>query len=82
MNSFVMRTDASTSLNFLIYIQNIFLNQIRKTNKFKYPTFTLSPSLFKPDFENRFKTLWTDVCQTIDKDVSNDFLLGDFYYPY
>ncbi|MGA3677819.1 hypothetical protein [Lysinibacillus agricola] len=80
MNSFVMRTDASTSLNFLIYIQNIFLNQNRKANKFKYPNFTLSPSFFKPNFENRFKTLWSDVCQTIDKDVSNDFLLGDFYY--
>lgn len=75
-----MRTDASTSLNFLIYIQNIFLNQNRKTNKFKYPNFTVPPFLFKPNFENCFRTLWNDVCQGIDKDVSNDFLLGDFYY--
>jgi len=80
MNSFLMRTDASTSLNFLIYIQNIFLNQTRKTHRLKYPDFKLSPSLFKSDFENHFKTSWNEVCQTIDNDVSNDFLLGNLYY--
>ncbi|MDA7027522.1 hypothetical protein PJ311_13095 [Bacillus sp. CLL-7-23] len=53
-NSFVMVTDAPVSLNFLIYIQNIFLNQKRQELRFPYLSTRI---VFKEDFELKYKEL-------------------------
>ena len=36
-NTLLMRTDASYSLNFLVYIQNIFLNRSQSRDELKFP---------------------------------------------
>ena len=36
-NSLIMKTDTSFALNFLIYLQNIFLNQNRNQEDLKFP---------------------------------------------
>ncbi|MBD8025934.1 hypothetical protein H9636_04600 [Ureibacillus sp. Re31] len=70
-NSFVMSLDESHSLNFLIYLQNIYLNQHRKGEHLKYPYLSTTVP-FKEDFEKRFKELWDDVFQQILKDKVHD----------
>ena len=38
-NSLVMETDTSFTLNFLIYLQNIYLNQNRNEDDLRFPYF-------------------------------------------
>lgn len=44
-NSLLMKIDASFALNFLIYIQNIFLNQSRKEGEVTFPYLPLRITL-------------------------------------
>ncbi|WP_341961838.1 hypothetical protein NM897_05405 [Planococcus maritimus] len=70
-NSLLMRTDAPFSLNFLIYIQNIFLNKKLSDEELKFP-YIFTEVNFEEDFELRYRTLWNEVAQRISEDTSND----------
>lgn len=70
-NSLLMKSEASYSLNFLIYIQNIYINQRQQTQQFKYP-YLFSELSFKDEFEFNFKRLWGSVVQRIAADDIND----------
>lgn len=70
-SSFVTSLDESHSLNFLIYLQNIYLNQHRKGEHLKYPHLSTAVP-FKEDFQPQFKELWDDVFQQILKDKVHD----------
>lgn len=65
--SLLMKTEALTSLNFMIYIQNIYLNQCRSEEDIKFPYFSTIIA-FKGDFELNYKELWNEVLQRISKD--------------
>ncbi len=69
-NSFEMEIEASYTLNFLIYIQNVYLNQNKEDFKFPYLSKKL---LFKKDFEKHYIELWDEVTEDLAKgDVSAD----------
>ncbi|CAH0346683.1 hypothetical protein [Bacillus sp. CECT 9360] len=70
-NSLLMRTEASYALNFLVYIQNIFLNQNDRKEECRFP-YLPSKIAFVEDFESRFKELWDDVSQRISQHRMND----------
>lgn len=70
-NSLVMRTEATYSLNFLVYIQNIFLNQSKGKEEFKFP-YTSTKYIFQEEFELRFKKLWDEVLKRISEHPIND----------
>ena len=65
-DSFTIHTNASHCLNFMIYIQNMYLNQKRK-RKF---TFSLHSKniTFSSDFETNFKELW----HSLRKQIANN----------
>ncbi|RTQ92515.1 hypothetical protein [Lysinibacillus telephonicus] len=63
--------NATNSLNFLIYLQNIYLNQNHRGRHLKYPYLSTSIS-FKDDFDFEFKKLWNEVSQRICDDGGND----------
>lgn len=70
-NSLQMRTEATYSLNFLVYIQNIFLNQTQSKEEFKFPYIPIK-YIFQEDFELCYKKLWDEVSQRISEHPMND----------
>jgi hypothetical protein len=70
-NTLLMRTEASYSLNFLIYLQNIYLNQNQSKDRFKYP-YLPTKCEFRNDFEMRYRELWNLVSTRISEDPIND----------
>lgn len=76
VNSLIMKTDTSFALNFLIYIQNIFLNQSRNEEDLRFP-YLSTKIAFKEDFELKYEELWTEISQKISDDSKND--LRAFY---
>lgn len=70
-NSLLMRTEATSSLNFLIYIQNIFLNNEQHVEELKFPYIHLKV-IFKEDFEVHYKKLWKEVSLRISEHPLND----------
>lgn len=72
-NSLLMTISASYTLNFLIYIQNIYLNQSQSIKECKYPFFP-SKITYNDDFELKYKELWDEVAEIISKSKpqSND----------
>ncbi|MEK3817531.1 hypothetical protein MKY20_00025 [Cytobacillus sp. FSL W8-0315] len=70
-NSLIMKTDTSFALNFLIYLQNIFLNQNRNQEDLKFP-YLSTKMMFKEDFELKYKELWNEVSQRISDDNKID----------
>lgn len=70
-NSLQMRTEATYSLNFLVYLQNIFLNQNQSKEEFKFPYIPIEYN-FKGEFEFCFKKLWDEVSQKISEHPMND----------
>lgn len=70
-NSLQMRTEATYSLNFLVYIQNIFLNQTQSKEEFKFPYIPIK-YIFQEDFELCYKKLWDEVSQRISEHPIND----------
>lgn len=67
--SLIMRTEASHVLNFLIYIQNIYLNQNRR-DAYKFPYYS-SEIRFTEDFEKKFSHLWVDMLHRVSDHKSN-----------
>lgn len=70
-NSLLMRTEASYALNFLVYIQNIFLNQKSSEEKYRFP-YIPSNYLVKEEFELRYKEFWDEIRQRVSEDPKND----------
>ncbi len=65
-----MVTDTSFALNFLIYIQNIYLNQNEEKEKLRFP-YLSTKMAFKDDFEIQYKELWEEVAERIGNDNIN-----------
>ncbi|MGB3260974.1 hypothetical protein [Paenisporosarcina sp.] len=80
-----IKTEVSYSLNFLIYIQNIFLNQKSSKEQYRFPS-VYSKSAFEEDFENRFRNLWNEVKHRIAEHPMNDIKLfmdeKNLFYQY
>jgi hypothetical protein len=73
-NSLTITMEASLSLNFLIYIQNIFLNKTRSKSDLKFPYMPAECQL-REDFDVRFRDLWNDISERIADDPSQDQLI-------
>ncbi|MEC0239499.1 hypothetical protein P4H66_06470 [Paenibacillus dokdonensis] len=63
-STLLMKTEAPISLNFLVYVQNIFLNRNRSRNEMKFPYIT-SKFEFREDFDMRYRELWNVVSKRI-----------------
>lgn len=59
-----MKTEAPTTLNFLIYIQNSYLNAQQKLQQPKFPLHNGSLQ-FHEQFEAAFSTLWQQLVQQV-----------------
>jgi L-rhamnose mutarotase len=70
-NSLLMRTEASSTLNFLVYIQNVFLNQNCNEEEYRFPYIPLKIA-FNEKFELHYKELWDMVSQRISDNPMND----------
>ncbi|MED0932094.1 hypothetical protein P4T29_10745 [Bacillus mobilis] len=66
-DSFTIHTNTSYCLNFMIYIQNIYLNQKENKENFRFPYIVKQVNL-STDFEDNFKELW----HTLRKQIAND----------
>jgi len=64
-------TDAPYTLNFMLYIHNIFLNQNQSTEKHKYPFFS-SKVDFNENFVSEYKDLWNDIIERLSKPQCNE----------
>lgn len=71
-NTLQMRIDPSYSLNFLIYIQNTYLNKNNENLKFPYIPTSIE---FHKDFEMNFKKIWVEVSKRISENPSNDQII-------
>ena len=65
-----MRIEASCALNFLIYIQNIFINQNNKKEEYRFP-YVSSKVAFDKEFILKFEELWNEVSERICEDHIN-----------
>ena len=70
----IIRTEASYSLNFLVYIQNIFLNRSQNRNELKFP-YIPTKFEFRKDFEMRYRKLWGEVAKRISEHPKNDLII-------
>ncbi|MCC2338190.1 hypothetical protein ACTFOZ_12580 [Bacillus cereus group sp. MYBK71-2] len=66
-DSFTMYTNASHCLNFMIYIQNMYLNQKEKKENLRFP-YIARQFNFSTNFEANFKELW----YSLRKQIAND----------
>ncbi|WP_242243146.1 hypothetical protein [Bacillus cereus group sp. BfR-BA-01309] len=66
-DSFTILTNTSYCLNFMIYIQNIYLNQKENKENLRFPYIAKQVN-FSTDFEANFKELW----YTLRKQIAND----------
>ncbi|PEZ47398.1 hypothetical protein COD81_14835 [Bacillus cereus] len=66
-DSFTIHTNASHCLNFMIYIQNIYLNQKEKKGNLRFP-YIAKTLHFSSDFETNFKELW----HSLRKQIANN----------
>ncbi|AKR36025.1 hypothetical protein P4K49_22135 [Bacillus cereus] len=66
-DSFIIHTKTPHCLNFMIYIQNMYLNQKEKKGNLRFP-YIAKTLHFSSDFETNFKELWL----TLRKQTAND----------
>ncbi|HGP3674031.1 TPA: hypothetical protein ACLIVI_001765 [Bacillus pacificus] len=66
-DSFTIHTNTSYRLNFMIYIQNIYLNQHENKENLRFP-YIAKQLNFSTDFEDHFKELW----HILRKQIAND----------
>ena len=66
-DSFTIHTNTSYCLNFMIYIQNIYLNQHENKENLRFPYIARKLN-FSNDFEVNFKELWS----TLRKQIANE----------
>ena len=77
MVKFFMQMDATLTLNFLIYLQNLYLNQKENPERPRFP-YSPQPILFAEDFDEHFRVLWWEAEQRIAQDAASDMAM--FYY--
>ena len=65
-DSFTIHTNASHCLNFMIYIQNMYLNQKEKKGNLRFPY--IAKHYISSDFETNFKELW----HSLRKQIANN----------
>ena len=72
-NSLTIRSEASQVLNFLIYLQNIYLNQsCTEPREYKFPyQSTLLPIEFAEDFNTQFKKVWDQTAHKAARNTMN-----------
>ncbi|WBO90389.1 hypothetical protein AVT_00140 [Bacillus tropicus] len=66
-DAFTIHTNTSHCLNFMIYIQNMYLNQKEKKENLRFP-YIAKTLHFSSDFETNFKELW----HSLRKQIAND----------
>ncbi|KAA0781796.1 MULTISPECIES: hypothetical protein [Bacillus] len=66
-DSFTIHTNTSYCLNFMIYIQNIYLNQKENKENLRFPYIAKQVN-FSTEFEDNFKELW----HTLRKQIANE----------
>ncbi len=71
-NLLFIRTEAPYTLNFLVYIQNIYHNQTCREEEYKFPYVMAKSIPFQEDFESRLKDLWNEILQRISQDPLSD----------
>ncbi|TKC19045.1 hypothetical protein [Robertmurraya kyonggiensis] len=71
-NTLQMRIDPSYTLNFLIYIQNAYLNKSNENLKFPYIPTNIE---FHKDFERNYKEIWLEVSKRISENPNNDQII-------
>ena len=71
MVKFFMQMDATLTLNFLIYLQNLYLNQKENPERPRFP-YSPQPILFAEDFDEHFRVLWWEAEQRIAQDAASD----------
>ncbi|HFJ9422839.1 MULTISPECIES: hypothetical protein [Bacillus cereus group] len=74
-DSFTIHTNAPHCLNFMIYIQNIYLNQKEKKENLKFP-YIARQFNFSTNFEAKFKELW----HSLRKQMANDKYDSQIFY--
>ena len=74
-DSFTIHTNAPHCLNFMIYIQNIYLNQNEKKETLKFP-YIARQFNFSTNFEANFKELW----HSLRKQMANDKYDSQIFY--
>lgn len=67
---FYLKLEASQVLNFLVYVQNIHLNQTG-AEKDRFPYCPEIGIVFREDFGKRFKTVWKRVASAVAEDALN-----------
>lgn len=67
----LMRTEASYSLNFLVYIQNIILNQRQSRDELKFP-YLSTKGEFRKEFDMHYRELWDEISKQISENPIND----------
>ena len=66
-----IETDAPYTLNFMLYVQNIFINQNQSTEQLKYPFFS-SKVVFNEDFVSEYKDLWNQMIERLSNSQCNE----------
>ena len=64
-------TDAPYTLNFMLYIQNIFINQNQSTEQHKYP-FIASKIDLNKNFISEYKDLWNQMIERLSNPQCNE----------
>lgn len=67
-----IRTEASITLNFLIYIQNAYLNQTAAVEEYRFPYIPSIQINFQEDFPSLFNAAWNKAAHQIAEDAAND----------
>ncbi|WP_248924375.1 hypothetical protein [Paenibacillus hamazuiensis] len=74
--SLVIRSEASYSLNFLVYIQNIFLNRHRPNKQeCRFPYILSKETDFAESFEDAFRRLWNEILHNLCEHPAHDLKL-------
>ena len=79
----LMITDAPYTLNFMIYIQNIYLNQHHNLESYKHPLLS-SQVYFNENFVSAYKDLWNEMIEQLSNPQCNDmeifYVEKDLFY--
>lgn len=71
MTKLTIEANTSTSLNFLIYIQNLYLSQ-RESGDNRFPSYRVPFAVFHERFEENFKDLWEIISTRMEENPTVD----------
>lgn len=74
MTNFTLVTTTSTSLNFLIYVQNLYSSQKERVKNI-FPSYRVPVSIFNDNFEESFCELWDKIVEALEENTENDMKL-------